>query len=369
MNYDYIVAGAGLFGSVFAQRAKEHGKSVLIIEKRDHLGGNCYSHDYEDTKINVHKYGTHIFHTNSAEVWKYINRFTKFNRYQHRVLTTHQNKIYSMPINLSTINSFYNISLKPNEVAAFLESKKGKIPNPQNLEEKAISLIGRDLYETFIKGYTIKQWDCDPKDLPAAIINRLPVRSSYHDAYFDDLYQGMPSAGYTPIFQRMLEGIPIEYGVDFLADRAHWEQKCNKIVYTGAIDAFFDYEYGKLGWRSVKLEWEKIESSDFQGTSVMNYADADIDWTRIHEPKHLHLESWDKSKNVTVISREFSCRDDKEPAYPINSVTDQKIMDKYEKLKNSRSNVIFGGRLADYKYYDMHHVITHALNISKKEIV
>ena len=302
MKYDYIVVGSGFWGAVFAQQVKENGKNVLVIEKRNHIGGNCYSYDYQDTNINIHAYGTHIFHTNDKLLWDYINRFTEFNRYQHRVLTTYQNQVYSMPINLGTINSFYGINIKPCEVKNFLESKLAKTSNIRNLEEKAISLVGKELYEAFIKGYTTKQWGCSPTDLPPNIITRLPVRSSYYDSYFNDIYQGIPIGGYTPIFERMLEGIPIELGIDFFEDMSYWTNRCKKIVYTGPIDRYFNYEFGRLNWRSVYFEIEKVDVDDYQGTSVMNYADIEVPFTRIHEPKHLHRERKFAPDNWTVRS-------------------------------------------------------------------
>ena len=365
--YDYLIVGCGFFGSVFAQQARENGKSVLMVERRPHIGGNCYSYEYEDTGISIHKYGSHIFHCSDDETWKYINRFTSFNRHQHRVLTTHQGKVYSMPINLGTINAFFGTSLRPDDVPAFLDTQRTFTGRPANLEEQAISLIGKPLYEAFIRGYTRKQWGCDPKELPASIITRLPVRNSYHDAYFNDRYQGIPLEGYTPIFERMLEGIPIELGVDFFAEREVWEKKARKVVYTGPIDRYFDYCYGYLNWRSVRFEVERLDSSDYQGVSVMNYADEETPYTRIHEPKHFHLERpW--NKNATVIVKEFSYIDPDQPYYPVNFASDREMYEKYAALQDQRPNVIFGGRLARYKYYDMHQVIAGALATARKEL-
>jgi UDP-galactopyranose mutase len=364
---DYLIVGSGLFGSVFAQQAKEAGRSVRVIEKRDHIGGNCFSHEFEDTKIIVHAYGTHIFHTSDPDIWRYVNRFSEFNRYQHRVLTTHRSKVYSMPINLGTVNAFYNVNLRPAEVENFLASKRGNIANPRNLEEKAISLIGRDLYEAFIRGYTKKQWGCDPKHLPASIITRLPVRSSYHDSYFDDLYQGIPVAGYTPIFERMLDRIPIDLDTDFLADQGYWRSRAHKIVYTGPIDAYFGYEHGRLNWRSVRFETEKLASDDFQGTSVMNYADEDVSFTRIHEPKHLHPERT-FPRGQTVVMREYSLIDNDRPYYPVNFDEDKATLAKYRSLQEREKATLFGGRLAQYRYYDMHQVIGSALKMANDEL-
>ena len=339
----------------------------MVIERRSHVGGNCYSYEFEDTGINVHAYGTHIFHTNDSRIWEYVNKFSQFNRYQHRVLTTFKNRVYTMPINLGTINAFYGLNLKPYEVAAFLDKKKGAIERPANLEEKAISLIGVDLYEAFIKGYTAKQWGCDPKDLPASIITRLPVRESYNDLYFNDLYQGIPVDGYTPIFERLLGDTPIELGVDFFNDIEYWRSLGKRLVYTGPIDRFFGYAHGHLNWRSVRFEVEKQNMADYQGTSVMNYAEEDIPYTRIHEPKHLHPErTW--SKEETVVIREFSHVDENEPYYPVNFPEDKAMLAEYTRMQKEASRVIFGGRLASYKYYDMHQVIGQALAVAKREL-
>lgn len=364
---DYLVVGAGFFGAVFAQQMREAGRSVMVIERRQHIGGNCYSYDYEDTGITVHAYGTHIFHTADKRLWDYVNRFTEFNRYQHRVLTTHAGRVFAMPINLGTINQFFGVNLKPFEAEAFLASKREPIENPRNLEEKAVSLIGRELYDAFIKGYTRKQWGCDPRELPASIITRLPVRTSFHDSYFDDPYQGIPVGGYTPIFERMLEGVPVELGVDYFADRAHWEKKARRIVYTGPVDRYFDYSLGRLNWRSVRFEIERKGVADWQGTSVMNYADMDVPYTRIHEPKHLHLERpW--NKRDTVIIREYSQVDNDEPYYPVNFESDRALYSQYAALAEREKHVVFGGRLARYKYYDMHQVIAAALVAARKEL-
>jgi UDP-galactopyranose mutase len=366
-TYDYVIVGSGIFGSVFAQQAREAGKSVLVIERRPHIGGNCYSYDYEDSGINIHAYGTHIFHTNDERIWKYVNRFTEFNRYQHRVLTTYRNKVYSMPINLGTVNSFYGVNLKPSEVSSFLASKRGNIERPANLEEKAINLIGRDLYDAFIKGYTTKQWGCHPRELPASIITRLPVRESYDDSYFDDRFQGIPVQGYTPMFERLLEGVPVELNTDFFDDRDYWLRRGRKIVYTGPIDRFFDYEFGRLNWRSVRFEFDDIAERDFQGTSVMNYAEVEVPYTRIHEPKHLHPER-KASNQRTIIVREYSHIDDDEPYYPVNFDADKEKLARYVDLQDKFPQFVFGGRLASYKYYDMHQVVAQSLTTAKNEL-
>ena len=360
ITYDYLVVGSGFYGAVIAERIKASGRSVLVLEKRDHIGGNCYSYEYEGHDITVHKYGTHIFHTSNKTVWDYITGFGEFNRYQHRVLTTFRNRVYSMPINLGTINSFYNVNLNPTEVEAFIAGKRENYLNPGNLEEKAISLIGWDLYEAFIKGYTAKQWACDPTMLPADIITRLPVRKSYNDCYFDDVYQGNPINGYTDLFLNMLKDIPIERNADFLADREYWRKRCKRIIYTGPIDRYFDFIHGELAWRSVRFEVELVDVDDYQGTSVMNYADQEVPYTRIHEPRHLHPEKKFQSTS-TVIVREYSIKDADEPFYPVNSARDKEIYQKYLRECANEDYIFFGGRLAEYRYYDMHNVIEKAL--------
>ncbi|HTP30200.1 MAG TPA: UDP-galactopyranose mutase [Anaeromyxobacteraceae bacterium] len=365
-TYDYIIVGSGLFGAVFAQQVHEAGHSALVIEKRSHVGGNCYSYEYEDTGIIVHAYGTHIFHTSDPRIWRYVNRFTEFNRYQHRVLAMHQDSVFPLPINLGTINAFFGVNLRPVEAESFLAHKRKPIANPRNLEEKALALIGRELYEAFIKGYTIKQWGCDPRDLPAAIITRLPIRTSFQDSYFDDVYQGVPVRGYSPMFARLLEGIPVELGTDFLKDRSYWSARARRIVYTGPIDRYFDHALGHLNWRSVRFELERHRLPDYQGTSVMNFPDQKIPYTRVHEPKHLHPErafNW----NDTVIAREYPWNDPSEPYYPVNSETDHHLYSKYEKLAKTEP-VLFGGRLARYKYFDMHQVVGSALAAARDHL-
>jgi len=363
LKYDYIIVGCGLYGMVTAERLHRKRKKILIIERRDHIGGNCYSYEYEGTNITVHKYGTHIFHTNNKRVWDYINQFGEFNRYRHRVLTTHRGKVYSMPINLGSINAFYDVNLKPSEVEEFIASKRKDIAKPENLEEKAISQIGVDLYKAFIKGYTAKQWGCDPKELPADIVTRLPVRASYNDCYFDDYYQGLPKEGYTALFKRMLKGIPVELRTDFFDKKKFWLSRCDKLIYTGPIDKYFDYCFGWLKWRSLRFEATKLNMEDYQGTSVMNYADENVSYTRIHEPKHLHLETC-HTRKATVIIREYPQINDDEPFYPVNADSDKKALSQYNTLTKKERKVTFGGRLAEYEYLDMNDVIENALKRS-----
>lgn len=363
--YDFVVVGAGFFGTIFAHEVKKAGKKVLVIEKRDHIGGNCYSYDDSETRINIQKYGPHIFHTSDKNIWDYINAFAEFNDYRHRVLTKACGKVYSLPINLATINQFYHLNLTPAEAAEFLKSKTGKISSPKNLEEKAISLVGRDLYEAFIKGYSTKQWGCDPKELPAEIITRMPVRTSDNDTYYDDDYQGMPVGGYTPIFEKLLQGIPVELKTDFFSRKDYWKSLAKKIIYSGPIDRYFDYRFGKLNWRSVRFEREKMSVRNYQGASVMNYADLDIPYTRIFEPKHFYPERSDLTRD-TVVLREYPCDDPSDPYYPVRMKRDLEILARYQKAQDMEKDVVFGGRLAEYKYYDMDEVISGALQQVKK---
>ena len=372
MECDYLIVGAGFFGSVIAERiSNDLNSEVVIIDKRAHIGGNCYSEIDNETGIEVHKYGTHIFHTSSQKVWDYISKFTDFNGYHHQVLTTYKNKVYQMPINLETINSFYNLNLKPFEARKLIknEIEKEGINEPKNLEEKAISLIGRPLYEAFIKGYTIKHWEKDPKELPASIITRLPVRYNYNEDYFNDArWQGIPLEGYTKIFERLLSSpkIKVILNCDYFEHRDKFKVK-EKLIYTGPIDQYYNYQYGKLSWRSVKFEKAIINEEDFQGTSVMNYADLNVKYTRIHEPLHLHPER-DYKKNQTVIIYEQSNNDPDEPFYPIRTKENEKNLEKYKQLSKKDERVIINGRLGDYKYYDMDKTILAALEYYKMEI-
>ena len=373
MIYDYLIVGAGLFGSVIAERiANELGRKVLIIDKRPHIGGNCYSLPDEETGIEYHQYGTHIFHTSSAKVWQYITRFTDFNGYHHQVLTTYRNRVYQMPINLETINDYYNLNLTPQEAREFIakEIAKENYPKPANLEEVAVSSIGRPLYEAFIKGYTIKQWNKDPKELPATIISRLPIRYNYCEDYFvDSRWQGIPLEGYTKIFERLhaSENIHLELNCDYFENRDSFKAK-GKIIFTGPIDRYFDYEYGNLEWRSLEFEKKVFEFEDFQGTSVMNNADTDCPYTRSHEYRHLHPER-DYTKDKTLVFYENSVRNDNEPYYPVNTIQNEEILAKYKHLGQKEKNLVLGGRLGDYAYYDMDKTILAALKCFEEQIV
>jgi UDP-galactopyranose mutase len=362
VEYDFLVVGAGLYGSVFAQQAKEAGKSVKVIEKRPHLGGLCGSYVSPDTGIVVYQYGSHIFHCSAKATWEYVNRFTDFNRFELHARTKYRGRTYPIPISLGTLNSFFGLSLEPREVEAFLASKRVNIPCPSNFEEKAQSLMGVELYEAFFKGYATKQWGCDLKELPASLIMRLPFRSSYNGAYFNDYYQGVPLGGYAPMFDKMLAGIPVELGVDFLADKEYWQKQAHTVVYTGPIDRFFEHRLGRLGWRSVRFELSQLDVEDFQGVGVMNYPDTDVLFTRIHEFKHLHPELYYYRPGTTIISREYPYSNNEEQDYPINTEADKLVYLAYKSLAmEEEPNVIFGGRLAEYHYYNMDGVVEAAL--------
>lgn len=372
-SFDYVLVGAGFFCSVIAERiANDMNKKVLIIEKRSHIGGNCYSEIDSKTGIEYHKYGTHIFHTSDKDVWDYISSFTSFNSYYHQVLTIFNGQVYQMPINLETINSFYNLNLKPYEVDTFLkkEIETECYENPKNFEEQAINSIGRPLYDAFIKGYTSKQWGRDPKELPASIIKRLPFRKNYSESYFFDTYQGIPTLGYTAIFNKMLssKNITIKLNTDFHKIRDQFSPE-TKIIYSGSIDSLLNYKYGDLDYRTLTFNKEILPYEDFQGTSVMNYANEDIPHTRIHEPKHLHPERA-YPKNKTLVIKEFSAEANRdEPYYPIGGEKNKLLYKKYlDEINQTYPNIIVGGRLGDYKYYDMHHVIKEALNVYFKDI-
>jgi UDP-galactopyranose mutase len=373
-EFPLVVAGSGFFGATVARRlAADYGLPVLVVEKRGHIGGNAYSKVDTATGIEYHVYGSHIFHTSNQEVWDFIGKFTRFNNYRHRVLTKHGGRVFTMPINLATINAFYGKNLTPQEARDFLaaEIARDSIPEPANLEEKAISLIGRPLYNAFVRGYTHKQWEIDPRELPAETITRLPVRLNYNDFYFSDLYEGIPVDGYARIFDRMLdhERILIKTGCDYF-DIADQLSPNAVIVYTGPIDAYFRFRLGPLGWRTLDLELERPATGDFQGTTVMNYADTEVKFTRIHEFRHYHPERR-HGDEATLIMREYSRvsgRDD-EPYYPINTPADKSLYDHYREAGERERRTIFGGRLGTYRYLDMHQAIGAALNSVEHEIV
>jgi UDP-galactopyranose mutase len=366
-QYPYIVVGSGFFGlTVAEQLTSKLDLPVLVLERRNHIGGNAYSEFDEETGIEIHTYGSHLFHTSNEKVWEYVNKFTSFTNYVHRVKINSKDQIFSMPINLHTINQFLGKALTPTEAQLWVKECSTEITNkPENLEEKAISLIGRPLYEAFIKGYTQKQWQTDPKSLPEAIISRLPVRYNYDDRYFNDTYEGLPTKGYTAWLTAMTKNpkIKVVTGVDFfdLKNQISPEQK---VIYTGPIDRYFNYSQGVLGWRTLDFETQKLDISDFQGTSVMNYADTNVSFTRIHEYKHFYPERSYK-ENKTIITHEYSrfANQADEPYYPINTESDRQILQNYRELADAEPNVYFGGRLGRYQYLDMHMAISSALGL------
>lgn len=368
-NFDVVIVGSGFFGATIAERITTNtSKKVVVIDSRSHLGGNSYSTFHEETQIEYHKYGSHIFHTNNEKVWDYCQKFTNFNDYRHKVLTIHNEKVFSLPINLSTINQFYQSNLSPKEAKVKVESQMDSAGSATNLEAKAISLIGKDLYEAFIKNYTIKQWQTNPTELPSEIITRLPVRFNYNTNYFDDLYQGIPLDGYTKWIEKMLSKSTVLLNTDFFDFKSQINQM-QIVIYTGPIDKYFSYTHGELTWRTLDFDLEVVEVEDFQGTSVMNYSDLDVNFTRIHEFKHLHPER-EYSKEKTLIMREFSrfaSRED-EPYYPVNSASDREKLTKYREMIKLEKNVYFGGRLGTYQYLDMHMAIASALNMFENEI-
>ncbi len=371
----YIIVGAGIWGCVMANRiATDLNTPVTVIDRRDHIGGNCHSSFDKATGIECHCYGSHIFHTSLPEVWDYITQFTTFNNYRHKVLITHKGRVYAMPINLFTINALYNKNLTPTEAEAFLaaEIARDSVVTPANLEEKAISLIGRPLYEAFIKNYTRKQWEKDPCELPASIINRLPFRTCYNMDYFSDTWQGIPTDGYDALFHKLLDhpNIQIRLNTDFKEIRSQLASDTT-VIYTGMPDAFFDYKYGELEWRSLNFEWETVPVHDFQGTSVMNYADADVPYTRIHEFKHYHPERKEPyACNSTVICREYPAtwKVGREAYYPVNDARNTTIYEKYAAEASATPNLILGGRLGAYRYWDMDKAIADALHVFDTKI-
>ena len=369
---DYVIVGAGFFGATLAERiANDSGKKVVVIEKRKHVGGNCHSQINDETGIEYHTYGTHIFHTSNQKVWDYINRFTTFNGYYHQVLTTFKNKVYQMPVNLETINSFYNVNLKPFELEQFLAQERAKeyYEAPKNFEEQTINQVGRPLYEALFKGYTLKQWGKHPVDIPASIAKRMPFRHNYNENYYFDTWQGIPTDGYTAIFKKMLSSnkISVCLNTDYFQIRNSIPQE-TCIIYTGSIDKLLNYKYGVLEYRTLNFEFKTYNYEDFQGTSVMNYAEAEIPFTRIHEPRHLHPErQYAKEKTLTMY--EFSKAADKDdPYYPLGSERNNTIYNKYRDEVDKSKNILVGGRLGDYKYYDMHHTIEKALDLYETKL-
>ena len=378
MTADLVVVGSGLFGLTIAeQAATELGLKVALLDRRSHIGGNAYSEKEKQTGIEVHRYGAHLFHTSNERVWEYVNRFTEFTNYVHRVYTRHNGIVYPMPINLGTINQFFNAAYSPAEAKALIAEQAGELAgtDPQNLNDKGISLIGRPLYEAFIKHYTAKQWQTPPEELPASIISRLPVRYNYDNRYFNDKYEGLPVDGYAAWLERMAahQNIEVHLNTDFF-EPGHQYSRENvlgqiPVVYTGPVDRYFDYAEGDLSWRTIDLEEEVLPIEDFQGCSVMNYPDADVPFTRIHEFRHFHPER-DYTKDATVIMREYSRFANKgdEPYYPVNTSVDREKLLAYRDLAKGENNVLFGGRLGTYKYLDMHMAIGAALSMFDNKI-
>ncbi len=368
--YDYLVVGAGLFGAVFARQAADRGCSVLVVEKRNHIAGNIYCENVEG--IQVHRYGAHIFHTNDDAVWQYVNRFTSFNRFTNSPVANYRGELYSLPFNMYTFNQMWGV-VTPQEAMEKIQAQRraAGITEPQNLEEQAISLVGTDIYEKLVKGYTEKQWGRDCRDLPAFIIRRLPVRYTFDNNYFNAKYQGIPVAGYNALVEKLLEGIQVHLGVDYLKEKQTLDQLARKVVYTGPIDAYFDFSQGALEYRSVRFETEVLDIPNFQGNAAVNYTDRETPWTRIIEHKWFQFGKDEKGNDLpkTVISREYSSewKPGDEPYYPVNDEQNSTLYERYRQMAQEETDVIFGGRLAEYKYYDMDAVIASALAAAKTE--
>ena len=371
-QYDYLIVGSGLFGAAFAYRAKQMGKKCLVIDKRPHLGGNIYCENIEG--INVHKYGAHIFHTSNKQVWEFVNSIVEFNRYTNSPIANYKGKQYNLPFNMNTFYQMWGV-LTPDEAKAKIEEQKAEavaamkaagVTEPRNLEEQALMLIGKDIYEALIKGYTEKQWGRKCTELPAFIIKRLPVRFIHDNNYFNDKYQGIPIGGYNKLIDGLLEGVETKVNTDFFEDRPYWESMADKIVYTGAIDEYFDYRLGKLEWRTVSFQEEILDTPNYQGNAVMNYTEAEVPYTRIIEHKHFEMFGEEVYKfPKTVISREYSAeyKEGMEPYYTVNDERNNALADQYRELAAQEKNVIFGGRLAEYKYYDMAPIVEKVLGI------
>lgn len=357
-QFDYVIVGSGLFGSVFAYEAKKRGKKCLVLEKRDHIGGNVYCENVEG--VTVHKYGAHIFHTSNKRVWEYVNSLCDFNRFTNSPIANYNGEIYNLPFNMNTFTKLWGV-ITPDEAKAKIEEQSSKIKGePKNLEEQAISLVGEDIYVKLVKGYTEKQWGRSCTELPSFIIKRLPVRYTYDNNYFNDLYQGIPNGGYNEIINKLLDGIEVRTGVDYNEDREKYDALGEKVLYTGTLDTFYDYKFGKLQYRSLRFETELLDKQNYQGVAVVNYTDRETPYTRIIEHKHFEFGTQEK----TVITKEYPSEweEGMEAYYPVNDAQNQELFQKYKSLADNEENVIFGGRLAEYKYYDMDKVIESALN-------
>jgi len=362
--YDYIIVGSGFFGSICARKLTDNGYKCLVIENRNHIGGNCYTEKKDN--INIHTYGPHIFHTSDKEIWDWVNQYVKFNNFILTPVANYNGEIYSLPFNMWTFNKLWNITT-PEEAQEIIKSQSTDIDEPKNLEEQAIKLVGKDVYEKLIKGYTTKQWRKDPKELPKEIIKRLPVRFTYNNNYFNDIYQGIPIGGYTQIFDKLLDGIEVKLNTDYFENKDYWDGICNKIIYTGPIDRFYDYQFGELEYKTTKFDHTKHPKENFQGTALMNFTDLETSYTRIIEHKHFE----ESNSSVSWVTYETPVKyvaNKTEPYYPVNDSENNLKYSKYKELSNSQSKYIFGGRLAEYKYYDMHQVIRSALDMVKKLI-
>lgn len=362
--YDYLIVGAGFFGAVFAHEAQKQGKRCLVVERRGHIGGNCYTADVES--IHVHRYGAHIFHTSDQQIWTYINQFCTFNNYVNSPIANYRGEIYNMPFNMNTFSRLWNIST-PAEAKAIIDAQRADAPaQPQNLEEQAISLVGRDIYEKLVKGYTEKQWGRPCTQLPSFIIRRLPVRFRYDNNYFNDRYQGIPEGGYTPIFEKLLDGIDVRLNCDYFDHRDELRAQCRKVVFTGPIDRYFDYCYGPLQFRSLRFESEVLDMENYQGNAVVNYTDRETPYTRVIEHKHFEFGTQPK----TVITREYPMdwHPGDEPYYTVNDEKNNQLYQRYAALAEREPDVLFGGRLGEYKYYDMDKVIASALGFAAREL-
>lgn len=363
-KYDYLIVGAGLYGATFARLATDYGKKVLVVDKRNHIAGNVYTEEIE--KINVHMYGAHIFHTNNKEVWDFVNRFAEFNRFTNSPVANYKGELYSLPFNMYTFNKMWGVTT-PKEAEEIIEKqrKEAGITEPKNLEEQAISLVGKDIFEKLVKGYTKKQWGRDCKELPPFIIKRLPVRFTYDNNYFNALYQGIPVGGYTKMVKNMLEGIEVRLGVDYIEEKSEYDEIAKRVIYTGPIDAYFGYSLGALKYRSVRFENEVLDVPNYQGNAAVNYTDSETPWTRIIEHKWFEFGKDSEGNDIpkTVISREYSSewKEGDEPYYPVNDEENTKLYEEYRKLAENEKKVVFGGRLGEYKYYDMDAVIASAI--------
>ena len=362
MDYDYIIVGSGLYGAICARELTDAGYKCLVIDKRDHIGGNCYTENKDG--INIHTYGPHIFHTSNEEVWKWINQYLEFNNFRLSPVANYKGEIYSLPFNMWTFNKLWGVS-HPDQVERIIKEQSSHIGEPTNLEEQAIKLIGTEVYEKLIKGYTAKQWRKDPRELPKEIIKRLPVRMTYDNNYFNDKYQGIPIGGYTQLFEKLLKNVDLQLNQNFFENKIYWEALGKKIIYTGPIDKYFEYQFGELEYKTTRFDHKKIVDENYQGAAVMNYTDREIEFTRVIE--HKHFEKTDSP--VTWVTWEYPTEynaETTEPMYPVNDAENNAKYQKYKELADQNPNTIFGGRLAEYKYYDMHQVIASALEAVKK---